>query len=57
MCAPGAIDVARIGSWEGRADGTPCLKTFTTSYVGPRDMWGKYWPYRTTLIRMRQSED
>ena len=57
VCAPDAIDSAPMDSWEMTADGTPFLKTITTNYVDPRDMWGKYWPYRTTLIRKHQGED
>ena len=57
VCAPDAIDLAPMDSWEMTADGTPFLKTISTNYVDPRDMWGKYWPYRTTLIRKHQGED
>ena len=57
VCAPDAIDVAPMNQWEMTADGTPFFISVTTNYVDPRDMWGKYWPYRTTLIRKHQGED
>lgn len=55
--APDAIDLAPMNQWEMTADGTPFFKTITTNYVDPRGTWGKYWPYRTTLIRKHQGED
>eukprot|EP00435_Cladocopium_sp_Y103_P027217 s1403_g6.t1 len=59
VCAPDGIDAAPMDSWEMTADGTPFYKaitTVTTDYVDPSDIWGKYWPYRTTLIRKHQGE-
>eukprot|EP00435_Cladocopium_sp_Y103_P067737 s576_g30.t1 len=58
VCAPDAVDAGPMDQWEMTADGTPYhYKTITTNYVDPRDMWGKYWPYRTTLIRKYPGED
>ena len=54
VCAPDSIDTAPMESWEMTEDGTPFFKSITTDYIDPRDMWGKYWPYRTTLIRKHQ---
>ena len=54
--APEEIDVSESPHWEMTKDGTPFLKTLTTSYVDPRHEWGEYWPYRTTLIRKYQED-
>lgn len=57
VLAPDGVDEAPMESWEMLPDGTPFMKSITTNYVDPRGMWGKYWPYRTTLIRKHQGED
>ena len=57
VLAPDGVDEAPMESWEMLPDGTPIFKSITTNYVDPRDIWGKYCPYRTTLIRKHQGED
>ena len=57
VLAPDGVDEAPMESWEMLPDGTPFFKSITTNYLDPRGMWGKYWPYRTTLIRKHQGED
>ena len=57
VLAPDGVDEAPMESWEMLPDGTPFFKSITTNYLDPRGMWGRYWPYRTTLIRKHQGED
>ena len=37
------------------SDGTPCVRTVTTHYVNPENVW-PYWHYRTTLFRKYQKD-
>ena len=37
--------------WELSGTGTPYMVQRGRRFVDPRHMWGRYWPYRSTLIR------
>ena len=44
-------------SWGGIKPGFPYLKIVGSSYFDPRPAWGSRLPYRTTLIRKRNSTE
>ena len=51
------VEEKEMNSWEMTESGTPFYKCLGNSFVDPRPLWGMYWRYRTTLIRVHQGED
>ena len=45
------FDVERKVEWELSETGTPYRVQRSRRFCDPRHMWGRYWPYRSTLIR------
>jgi hypothetical protein len=45
-----------INSW-GTTSDAPFYKTMGSNYVDPRNVWGRHYKYRTTLIRVHGGED
>lgn len=43
--------------WSTTVTGTPFIKTVGSFYNDPRPQWGDRWPYRTTAIRKKDSND
>ena len=51
------IEETEMNSWGMTSEGTPYYKTLDNKFLDPRAVWGQYWPFRTTLIRVHQGED
>ena len=45
------FDLTKMRDWQLSETGTPYLIQRGRRFVDPRHMWGRYWPYRSTLIR------
>ena len=57
VAAHNEVEEKEMNSWEMTESGTPFYKCLGNSFVDPRPVWGLYWRYRTTLIRVHQGED
>ena len=57
VAAHNAVEEKEMNSWEMTESGTPFYKCLGNSFVDPRPVWGMYWRYRTTLIRVHPGED
>ena len=45
------FDLTKMRDWELSETGAPYLIQRGRRFIDPRHMWGRYWPYRSTLIR------
>ena len=45
------FDLTKMRDWQLSETGTPYLIQRGRRFVDPRHMWGRYWPYRSTLIK------
>ena len=50
------FDLARKLDWELSETGTPYRIQRGRRFCDPRQLWGRYWPYRSTLIRKTDSD-
>ena len=50
------FDLARKSDWELSETGTPYRIQQGRRFCDPRQLWGRYWPYRSTLIRKVDSD-
>ena len=50
------FDLARNFDWELSETGTPYRIQRSRRFCDPRQLWGRYWPYRSTLIRKIDSD-
>ena len=49
------FDLAKTSDWELSETGTPYRIQRGRRFCDPRHMWGRFWPYRSTLIRKTDS--
>ena len=49
------FDLAKTSDWESSETGTPYRIQRGRRFCDPRHMWGRLWPYRSTLIRKTDS--
>ena len=49
------FDLGKTSDWELSETGTPYRIQRGRRFSDPRHMWGRYWPYRSTLIRKTDS--